>query len=88
MEEDWKEYAGLSPYEKDRRFQWDYARQKGEQFRAREDLVEEYIEKLNHGQKLLALTGPAGSGKSTLMARLAVKLQEKGSWLIFRLQRK
>ena len=78
MEEDWKEYAGLSPYEKDRRFQWDYARQKGEQFRAREDLVEEYIEKLNHGQKLLALTGPAGSGKSTLMARLAVKLQEKG----------
>ena len=41
-------------------------------------LIEEYIEKLNHGQKLVALTGPAGSGKSTLMARLALKLQEKG----------
>ena len=36
METDWKAYADLSPYEKDRRFQWDYARQKGEQFRAGE----------------------------------------------------
>lgn len=78
MEADWKEYAGLSLYERDRRFQWDYAHQKDVQFRARENLIEEYIEKLNHGQKLVALTGPAGSGKSTLMARLALKLQEKG----------
>lgn len=78
MEADWKAYADLSPYEKDRRFQWDYARQKGEQFRAREGLVEEYIEKLNHGQKLLALTGPAGSGKSTIMARLALQLRNSG----------
>ena len=53
MEAEWKAYADLSPYEKDRRFQWDYARQKGEQFRAREDLVEEYIEKLNHGRNFL-----------------------------------
>lgn len=78
MEAEWKAYADLSPYEKDRRFQWDYARQKGEQFRAREGLVEEYIEKLNHGQKLLILTGPAGSGKSTLMAKLALQLRNAG----------
>lgn len=78
MEVDWQAYADLSPYEKDRRFQWDYARQKGEQFRARENLIGEYMEKLNHGQKLLVLTGPAGSGKSTLMARLALQLRDSG----------
>lgn len=78
MEADWKAYADLSPYEKDRRFQWNYARQKGEQFRAREGLIEKCIEKLNHGQKLLAVTGPAGSGKSTLMARLALRLRDSG----------
>ena len=78
MEADWKAYADLSPYEKNRRFQWDYARQKGEQFRARERLIQKYIEKLEHGQKLLALTGPAGSGKSTLMARLALQLRDLG----------
>lgn len=78
METDWKAYADLSPYEKDRRFQWDYARQKGEQFRARENLIEEYMEKLNRGQNLLVLTGPAGSGKSTLMAKLALQLRKAG----------
>ena len=78
METDWKAYADLSPYEKDRRFQWDYARQKGEQFRARENLIEENMEKLNRGQNLLVLTGPAGSGKSTLMAKLALQLRKAG----------
>lgn len=78
MEEEWKVYAALTPYERDRRFQWDYARQKAEQFQAREDLAKGYIEKLDQGQTLLAVSGAAGSGKSTLMGWMAVRLQEEG----------
>ena len=78
MEEDWKKCAALTSYGKDQRFQWNYAEQKAVQFRARENLIAEYTDMLNHGQKILALTGAAGSGKSTLMGRLAVKLREEG----------
>ena len=78
METEWKAYAALTPYEKDRRFQWDFAKQKAEQFRARENLIDEYTEKLNCGQRLLMVSGPAGCGKSTIIARLAVKFLEEG----------
>ncbi len=78
MEQEWQEYALLSPFERDQRAQWDMARQKSGQFAAREALVEDYIGKINGGQRLLALKGATGSGKSTLMARLAVRLSEAG----------
>ena len=78
MEEDWKEYAALSPYEKDQRTQWDLAEQRAEAFRAREGLLEGYLRKLGEGQALLAVSGAAGCGKSTLMGALAVRLREAG----------
>lgn len=91
MEPEWKAYAGLSPYRRDQRFQWDYAKQKARQFGAREGLVRQYMTRLEGqtpaqgwfgGNKntahALAIQGPAGCGKSTLMSRLAVSLQERG----------
>lgn len=78
LEQEWQEYARLTPYEKDQKAQWDYARQKAAQFGARESVVEEYKQKIKRGQKLLVLQGAAGSGKSTLMSRFAVKLSEEG----------
>lgn len=78
LEQEWQEYARLTPYEKDQRAHWDYAIQKAAQFGARESVVAEYEEKLKKGQRLLVLQGAAGSGKSTLMSRLAVKLSEEG----------
>lgn len=78
LEEEWKEYALLTPFERDQRLQWDFARQKSVQFRAREGLIDQYLNKLNQGQNLLAISGASGSGKSTLIGRLAVRLQEEG----------
>lgn len=78
LEQEWQEYAKLTPYEKDQKAQWDYARQKAAQFGARESVVEEYKRKIRKGQKLLVLQGTAGSGKSTLMSRFAVNLSEEG----------
>lgn len=78
LEDEWKEYAILTPFERDQRLQWDFAQQKSDQFRAREKLIDQYISKLNQGQTLLAISGASGSGKSTLIGRLAVRLQEEG----------
>ncbi len=78
LTDEWQEYARLTPFEKDQRAQWNYAGQKAAQFSARENMIEDYREKLEHGQKLLVLQGMAGSGKSTLMSRFAVKLREEG----------
>ena len=78
LEEEWKEYALLTPFERDQRLQWDFARQKSDQFRAREGVINQYLNKLNQGQNLLAISGASGSGKSTLIGRLAVRLQEEG----------
>lgn len=78
QEEEWKEYALLIPFEKDQRLQWDFIQQKSDQFRAREGLINQSLNKLNQGKNLLAVSGASGSGKSTLIGRLAVKLQEEG----------
>ena len=78
LEEEWKEYALLTPFERDQRLQWDFARQKSDQFRAREGLINQYLNKLNQGKNFLAISGASGSGKSTLIGRLAVRLQEEG----------
>ena len=78
LEEEWKEYALLTPFERNQRLQWDFARQKSDQFRAREGLINQYLNKLNQGQNFLAISGASGSGKSTLIGRLAVRLQEEG----------
>lgn len=67
----------MTPFERDQRLQWDFARQKSDQFRAREGLIDQYLNKLNQGQNLLAISGVSGSGKSTLIGRLAIRLQEE-----------
>lgn len=78
MEDEWKIYARLSPFARDNFFQWDYVRQKAEQFRARSEVITACLNALQKGQRLLAVTGETGSGKSTLMGRLAVELTQEG----------
>ena len=41
-------------------------------------MIDQYINKLNQGQNLLAISGASGIGKSTLIGQLAVRLQEEG----------
>ena len=78
MEQEWKETAMLTPYQRDQRGQWDYAGQKARQFSARENFVSDCISLLDGGTNLLAIRGQSGTGKSTLMARLAQVLQDRG----------
>ncbi len=82
MEQEWKETSALTPYQRDQRGQWDYAAQKARQFSAREGFVSDCIARLDGGTHLLALQGESGTGKSTLMARLAQVLQERGDQVL------
>lgn len=82
MEQEWKEISALTPYQRDQRGQWDYAAQKARQFSAREDFVSGCISLLDGGTNLLAIRGQSGTGKSTLMARLAQVLQARGDGVL------
>ena len=82
MEQEWKETATLTPYQKDQRGQWDYAAQKARQFSAREGFVSDCIAMLDGGTHLLALQGESGTGKSTLIARLAQVLRDRGDQVL------
>ena len=81
LQKDWQTYGKLTPLQKDQMAQWDYAAQKEQQFCAREHLAERYIGQMKAGQHLLAVTGSAGSGKSTLMAHMAIRLKQEG-WCV------
>lgn len=82
MEAEWRETAALTPYQRDQRGQWDYAAQKARQFSAREDFVSNCIALLDGGTNLLAIRGQSGTGKSTLMARLAQVLRDRGDGIL------
>ena len=82
MEQEWKETAMLTPYQRDQRGQWDYATQKARQFSAREGFVSDCIAMLDGGTHLLALQGESGTGKSTLIARLAQVLRDRGDQVL------
>ena len=78
MEAEWQQNAALTPFQRDQLSQWDYAAGKVRQFSARESFVTTCIKKLDDDTNLLALRGESGTGKSTLMARMAYALKERG----------
>lgn len=77
LEKDWQAYGELSEFEKDQLAQWDLVQQKAGQFAAREAFVDQCIRELKEGRKMLVIQGGAGSGKSTLMSRLAVRFRDE-----------
>lgn len=78
MQDEWIETASLEPFGRDQRFQWDFARQKAEQFRGRRELIDHLEARLKSEENLHAVTGAAGCGKSSLMSSMAVRLDEAG----------
>lgn len=79
---EWKEKAKWSETKRELDRHWDYARQKGEQFRGREDLLIYCCEKLEEGRSVFAIKGASGTGKSTLLGKLAVELAQKGNTVV------
>lgn len=78
MEQEWQELAALTHHQKERHSHWEFAAQKGGQFTARGDLIQEYCDRLQT-HPCLAVRGPSGSGKSTLLSRLSLDLNAQGN---------
>lgn len=82
LEQEWQKYRELSDFDRDQLAQWNMVREKSAQFAAREDFVQNCIKELDSGKTLLQIRGAAGSGKSTVMSRLAVCLKEQGKTVL------
>lgn len=78
MGETWKAYGAMTPYERDQKGQWEFAKQKSDQFIAREHLIKQYTNELESQTSVLAIKGPSGSGKSTLIGRMAMEMKKSG----------
>lgn len=77
LESEWKSLSSLSPRERDRKIHTDYAFNKAALFCGRKALADEVISDL-FKNKMLALCGNSGVGKSTLMAHLSFCVKENG----------
>ena len=77
MQHDWEETARLTSWQRELRFQWEYAREKSVRFTSRKHLIARYLSMLEGGHRLFAVRGKEGMGKTTLMSRLACVLKEK-----------
>lgn len=77
MQHDWEKTARLTSWQRELRFQWEYAREKSVRFTSRKHLIARYLSMLEGGHRLFAVRGKEGMGKTTLMSRLACVLKEK-----------
>ena len=78
MTQEWEMQASLSPFELDRKIQWDYIEEKAKCFKGRTRLVNSIIGEIENGKRLTFIKGDTGNGKSALFAALAIKFKELG----------
>lgn len=78
MTQEWEMQASLSPFELDRKIQWDYIEEKAKCFKGRTRLVSSIIGEIENGKRLTFIKGDTGNGKSALFAALAIKFKELG----------
>ena len=74
MAPEWEKAKALTPYQRDQRSQWEFARQKAAQFAARFSLAQHYVNLLASDTHRFAIQAPSGAGKSTLMSQLTQML--------------
>ncbi len=81
---DFEETKNLKPIEREQVFAMLFAQQKALQFAARFDLLEKYASIiLSQDKNLLFLRGEPGSGKSTIMSKLALDLVKNANVFFF-----
>ena len=76
--EDWKEYEQLSWQDKEQLSFRALMESKLRTFAGREELLEEYYQKITNANCPIILRGETGSGKTAIMCKLAERLQREG----------
>lgn len=80
FEKEWLVYKALTEPEREAMVQDGFCREKVNSFRGREAFATGLLQKVceENAAKTYVLSGPVGSGKSAVMAKLARRLKEKG----------
>lgn len=76
MQREWADRATWSEYKIDRHLQWDFAKQKSQQYINHDSLLEKCFTQLEK-ENILKICGSSGCGKTTLLSRLAVTCKER-----------
>lgn len=76
MQKEWADRANWSDYKIDRHLQWDFAKQKSQQYVNHDNLMERCFAQLEE-KNILKICGSSGCGKTTLLSRLSITFKEK-----------
>ena len=75
---DWKRFAQMTSFERERERQWTFIREKKAVFTARQEEANLIIDEILKGNRFTICKGSTGSGKSTLFSYVCLKVQESG----------
>lgn len=78
LRSEWEAYEKLDPYERDSLSQWNYMNEKSRSFTVFSDFSEEIAARLGGPEPAILVEGRAGSGKSTLFAKVCHDMKQKG----------
>lgn len=78
LEPQWAVSAKRDIWSRDLQSQWEMVHHRAREFTCRNDLVTRCIRAVEQRQEPVFLQGPAGSGKSTLMSKLAQEFERRG----------
>ena len=74
----WKAYADQTPLMREAGIHWQFINEKKSLFHARKEQVDEIIGQITGGNRLIAIKGESGTGKSTVFSKIAYELKERG----------
>lgn len=75
---EWKEQSHMSTFALERKTQWDFIEDRNAVCRGRKKLLSDVVAKVFDGNRIVALKGDSGSGKSVVFSKLAVMLRDAG----------
>lgn len=78
FQSDWKQLRRQSFDQREQHIHFEYMKRSGEQFRGRSELLAQCVSKIENGISSFAVQGESGTGKTTLLSRLALELAQRG----------
>ena len=78
FQSDWKELRRQSSDQREQQIHFEHMKRSGEQFRGRSELLAQCLSKIEKGTSVFAIQGESGTGKTTLLGRLALELSQRG----------
>ena len=78
FQSDWKELRRRSFDQREQQIHFEHMKRSGERFRGRSELLAQCVSTIEKGTFAFAVQGESGTGKTTLLSRLALELTQHG----------